>query len=116
MNAMEITSLEQVPAAINALLKQNIEMKGLVETLSQERLPAEEIPIDIDEAAEILKLAKPTVYTKVSKREIPCIKHGKRLLFYRSELLSYIQQGRRKTVKDIEAEVPSLLKKKGGRK
>ena len=50
--------------------------------------------LTIQEAAEFLSLTVPTMYSKVSKGELPVMKRSKRLYFSRTELLEYLKQGR----------------------
>jgi excisionase family DNA binding protein len=70
--------------------------------------------LTIQEAAEFLSLTVPTVYSKVSKGELPVMKRSKRLYFSNVELLHYLKQGRKKSNSDIEDEAKTYLKKKGG--
>lgn len=65
----------------------------------------------IDQAAKFLNLSKPTLYSKVSRSEIPYMKRSKRLYFSRLELMEYLKQGRRKTNDEIAAEAHTYLKK-----
>src|SRR5690554_1525220 len=65
--------------------------------------------LTIQEAAEFLSLAVPTMYSKVSKGELPVMKQGKRLYFSRTELLDYLKEGRRKTNAEIEQEAEAYL-------
>jgi len=46
--------------------------------------------INIDQAAEFLKVAKQTLYTRTSEGTIPFTKKGKRLLFKKTELLGWL--------------------------
>ena len=71
--------------------------------------------LTIQQAAEFLSLSVPTLYTKVSKSELPVMKRGKRLYFSRTELMDYIKEGRKKSNTEIEAEAEAYLsdKKKG---
>ncbi len=71
--------------------------------------------LTIQEAAEFLSLTVPTMYSKVSKGELPVMKRSKRLYFSRTELLEYIKAGRKKSNAEIEAEAEAYLsnKKKG---
>lgn len=71
-----------------------------------------ESPIFTKEAAEFIGVAVPTMYSKVSKGEIPVSKRGKRLYFFHSELLQYLKEGRKKSNSEIKAEVDELLTKK----
>ncbi|HZK07266.1 MAG TPA: helix-turn-helix domain-containing protein [Bacteroidales bacterium] len=52
----------------------------------------ETILMTIAEAASFLNCAIPTIYAKVSKRQIPFHKQGKRLYFNKKELIDWIQQ------------------------
>ena len=65
--------------------------------------------LTIQEAAEFLSLTVPTMYSKVSKREIPCMKRSKRLYFSRTELLEYLKDGRKKSSAEIEQEAKAYL-------
>ncbi len=71
--------------------------------------------LTIQEAAEFLSLTVPTMYSKVSKGELPVMKGSKRLYFSRTELLEYLKDGRKKSNAEIEAEAEAYLsdKKKG---
>jgi excisionase family DNA binding protein len=56
----------------------------------------EDVIMTIQEAAEFLSLTVPTMYSKVSKGELPFMKRGKRLYFSRTELMEYVKAGRKK--------------------
>jgi excisionase family DNA binding protein len=61
-------------------------------------------PLTIDEASKFLQIPKATLYAFTSKREIPFHKVGKGLLFFKAELLAWVEEGKKKTKKEIEAE------------
>jgi excisionase family DNA binding protein len=65
--------------------------------------------LTIQAAAEFLSLTVPTMYSKVSKGELPVMKRGKRLYFSRTELMEYIKEGRKKSTAEIEAEAKAYL-------
>lgn len=65
--------------------------------------------LTIQEAAKFLSLSVPTMYSKVSRSEIPSRKAGKRLYFLRSELMEQLNRGRRKTAGEIEQEAKAYL-------
>ncbi|MEZ5031621.1 MAG: helix-turn-helix domain-containing protein [Saprospiraceae bacterium] len=56
--------------------------------------------LTIEEASIFLNLAKPTIYSLTSRRELPFFKTGKKLYFKRSELLSWIEKGKQKTIEE----------------
>ncbi|MFC6269432.1 helix-turn-helix domain-containing protein [Frigoriflavimonas asaccharolytica] len=103
MEANEI-SFENLPKAVAHLVSEIAKIKFLVERKEAVKIPQKRIPIDIVEACRIIGKAKPTVYTLVRKRLIPCYKNGKKLYFFEDELLDWISQGRKKTMQEIEAE------------
>jgi excisionase family DNA binding protein len=100
---------------LSSLIQSSVR-KVLKETPPQTVEPTEqpEQLLTIQQAAEFLSLTVPTMYSKVSKREIPCMKRSKRLYFSRTELLEYLKQGRKKSNAEIEQEAEAYLKKKGG--
>lgn len=62
------------------------------------------------------KPSKATVYGWVNAGTIPVHKGGKKLRFLKSEIDSWMKQGRRKTLSEIAGEAEQYLtKKKGGR-
>ena len=66
--------------------------------------------LTIDEVATLLHLTKPTVYSKVSKNELPGVcKQGKRLYFDHQTIIDWIKQGRKKSNAEIEAEAKAYL-------
>lgn len=61
--------------------------------------------------------AAPTVYAWVSQRLIPNHKHGKKLMFLKSEIDEWLKTGRRKTHAELKAEAESFVaSKKGGKR
>ncbi|MGQ0826968.1 MAG: helix-turn-helix domain-containing protein [Bacteroidota bacterium] len=71
--------------------------------------PLPDIPseiLSVDEAADFLNLARQTLYGFTSRREIPFMKKGKKLYFKRSELESWLLEGKRKTIKEMQNEHP----------
>lgn len=69
----------------------------------------------VQEAAEFLNLSVPTIYSKVSRNELPFMKRSKRLYFSNIELLKYLKEGRRRTQAELKAEAEAYCqtKKKG---
>ena len=67
---------------------------------------------DVQEAANFLKLTPDTIYTKVSRGELPVMKRGKRLYFSSTELLAYLKEGRKKTVSETDRAAEEYMKKR----
>ena len=73
---------------VNSCLKNN----------TQESKPTTEQPeqlLTVQEAAQFLNLTVPTIYSKVSKGELPVMKRIKRLYFSNLELMEYLKEGRK---------------------
>lgn len=110
-------TFEQLPQAVTMLTKEVSELKRLL-IEKQEQIPCEqpEQLLTIDEVSSLLHIAKPTVYSKVSKNELPGVcKQGKRLYFDRQIIIDWVKQGRKKSNAEIqqEAEAYLLNNKKG---
>ena len=111
----QVLTFEQLPEAVTILTKKVSELTRLiVEKQAQTPTDEPERFLNIEEAADFLRLAIPTVYSKVSRGELPVMKQGKRLYFSRAELLDYLKAGRKKTNAEIEQDAESYLSKKGG--
>ena len=66
--------------------------------------------LNIQEASKLLNLSVSTIYSKVCKREIPVNKQGKRIYFYRHELMKWIKSGRVKTYFEIQNDIEKRSK------
>ncbi len=65
--------------------------------------------LTIQEAAQFLNLTVPTIYSKVSKGELPVMKRSKRLYFSSTELIEYLKEGRKKSNAEIDQEAEAYL-------
>lgn len=107
----------------NSILLQNLDVEQLTTLMGdvfdakitafqkQVSTPTTEVLYTIQQASEFLNLSVPTIYSKVSKGELPVMKKGKKLYFSSIELMQFIKDGRRKTNLEIEAEAVKYLKK-----
>lgn len=106
----QILTFNDLPNAVKMLTKEVSELKRLL--IEKQEHPPTEQPeqlLTIQEAAEFLSLAVPTMYSKVSKGELPVMKQGKRLYFSSTELMEYIKEGRKKSNAEIEQEAEAYL-------
>jgi len=116
------------PCRIVALNINNVTMKNLFNEIEErlnnienlitelknkpnqvEQKAASEQLLTIQEAAQFLNLTVPTIYSKVSKRELPVMKRGKRLYFSSIELMEYLKGGKRKSNAELEDEAKAYL-------
>lgn len=65
--------------------------------------------LTVQKAAQFLNLTVPTIYSKVSKGELPVMKRSKRLYFSSTELMEYLKEGRKKSNAEIEKEAEAYL-------
>ena len=110
---MENLTFDQLPIAVSQLTKKLDHIERLL--LDREQQPTEqpqEQYLLAPETAKFLGIALATLYSKVSRGELPYMKRGKRLHFSRAELTEYLKGGRRLTNAEIEAEAHTYLKKK----
>jgi len=108
---MENLTFDKLPEAVTMLTKEVSELKRLlIEKQEQPTTDQPEQLLTIDEVATLLHLTKPTVYSKVSKNELPGVcKQGKRLYFDRQTIIDWIKQGRKKSNAEIEQEAKAYL-------
>ena len=103
-------TFDQLPKAVTMLTKEVSELKRLL-IEKQEQTPTEqpEQLLTVQEAAQFLNLTVPTIYSKVSKGELPVMKRSKRLYFSSTELMAYLKEGRKKSNAEIEQEAEAYL-------
>lgn len=90
-------NLEELEALV-----QNSVRKVLAEQQPEKKYLQQVDILNLQEASEFINLAKPTIYGLVNQRKIPYYKNGKKLYFKRSELQSWIEAGKHKTIAEIE--------------
>jgi len=114
----QVLTFDQLPKAVTMLTNEVSELKRLLmERQAEPSTKSNDNPLSIREAAEFLNLSVPTLYSKVSRGELPVMKRGKRLYFSKLELMDYLKAGRRKSNAEIAAEaeaVQYLIKSKKG--
>jgi excisionase family DNA binding protein len=107
---IETLTFDKLPEAVTMLTKEVSELKRLlIEKQEQLSNDTPEQLLTIQEAAEFLSLTVPTIYSKVSKGELPVMKRSKRLYFSSAELLNYLKDGRKKSNAEIEQEAKIYL-------
>ena len=92
--ANEIT-FDKLPQAVGYLTEQVERIHKIVAALQPQTAIDKHRIVEIDEACQITRKAKPTIYTLARKGLIPAYKRGKKLYFYEDELLQWIESGRK---------------------
>ena len=91
-------SFDSIPSELAEVKSEIKEIKRLLSLNTPENIE-KEIWLTIDQLCQYLpyKPAKPTIYGKVQKKEIPHYKKGKHLYFLQSEIDIWLKEGRRLT-------------------
>lgn len=107
---MENLSFDQLPQAVGKLIQkvENLESLLLDQTQNKEREDEDKL-FTVLEAAQFLNLKTSTIYSKVSRGELPVMKRSKRLYFSKIELLSYLKQGRKLSNSQVDQKVGKYL-------
>lgn len=105
---MEIT-FDQLPAAVSNLACEVSEIKRLLQKKETNPQPEADELLTVQDTAKFLSLSVPTVYTLISKGDLPVMKRSKRCYFSKVELINYLKQGRKKTLAETKAEAENYL-------
>ncbi len=100
---METTlKFEDLPGAIQII---DHRLERIEEVLKNQPAREPDRMFTVPEVAEYLHLSTPSIYRLISSRQIPHQKRGKRVYFRKSEIDSWLSQGRRKTVEEIRKDL-----------
>lgn len=94
---MKLT-FEELPKEVGKLIERLDRFENLLLEIKQSAGTDKEEVLDIKGAAELLDLKPATLYSKVSKGEIPASKQGRKLVFSRSKLVEWCLQGERENI------------------
>lgn len=106
---MKPFTFDQIPVMMNKIHDKLEYLEKLIVRISNVEENKEEL-LNIQEASKLLNLSVSTIYSKVCKREIPVNKQGKRIYFYRHELMKWIKSGRVKTYLEIQNDIEKRSK------
>jgi hypothetical protein len=110
---MDTITFEQLPAAFACLLSK---VENIERLLQQRQEPTKEVDqwFDLTELCNYLpdRPAKATVYGWIHSSLIPCHKGQKRLRFLKSEIDTWLMEGRKKTLLQIAGETDQYLTRK----
>jgi excisionase family DNA binding protein len=111
---MDSITFEQLPIAVSQLNQklENIERLLISQSNKDNPKETEEKLLTVEAAASFLSLSVPTIYSKVSRNELPFMKRGKRLYFSQIELLEYLKRGRVKSNDELQLEAALYTSKK----
>jgi excisionase family DNA binding protein len=105
---METPTFDQLPQMVGKLFDKLSKIESLLQEKEQVIQQTDEL-LSVTQTAELLNLSVTTIYGKVSRKEIPVNKQGKRLYFYRSQLSDWIKTGKKKMLFEIDKEAADHL-------
>ncbi|MDB5287366.1 MAG: hypothetical protein JWR05_2315 [Mucilaginibacter sp.] len=97
---MEPFNFNELPEVVRRLFEKVERIEIMLEQFEPKEDDENEL-LNIQEAAAFLKVSVAAIYTKVSRKEIPVSKPGRRLYFNKTELKDWIRQGKRKTLNEL---------------
>lgn len=109
---MKNLSFDQIPEAICTLFAKMENIECLLVDAAKKPNQEEDQIFTVEECAEFLKLAKPTIYGLINKGQIPVMKRSKRCYFSKAELIKYLQEGKQKSHSEIEVNANSYQRAK----
>lgn len=73
--------------------------KNSVKQIEATEINSQKRYLTLDELAELLSIPRNTIYAKTSRREIPFLKVGRRLMFDRHEIEKWLSESQKKVLK-----------------
>jgi excisionase family DNA binding protein len=107
---METPTFDQLPQMVGKLFDKLSKIESLLQEKEKVIQQTDEL-LSVTQTAEFLNLSVTTIYGKVSRKEIPVNKQGKRLYFYRSQLSDWIKAGKKKMLFEVDKEAADHLSK-----
>ena len=90
---------EDLPDAVSQLIEQNKLILKLMQEANFSKENDEEV-LTLTRICELLELKRQTIYSYVSKKQIPYHKKGGKLYFFRKEVLVWIKTETKKRIAD----------------
>ncbi|WP_439487219.1 helix-turn-helix domain-containing protein [Algoriphagus sp.] len=90
---------EDLPEAVSQLIEQN---KLILKLMQEANFPKEndEEVLTLTRICELLELKRQTIYSYVSKKQIPYHKKAGKLYFFRKEILAWVKTETKKRIVD----------------
>ncbi len=99
---MDNITFDTMPKALAEMYRR---LERIEDLLLERSMPEQEPDIlNIQQASKLLNLTVPTIYSKVSRRELPFSKRGKKLYFLKTELLAFVKEGRHLTTDEVRTQ------------
>jgi len=106
---MKPFTFDQIPIMMNKLHDKLEHLEKLILRISITEENKDEL-LNVGEASKLLNLSVATIYSKICRKEIPFNKKGKRIYFYKHELIKWIKSGRVKTYAEMKKDIEKRSK------
>ncbi|MFH6991682.1 helix-turn-helix domain-containing protein [Flavobacterium sp. FlaQc-48] len=106
---MKPFTFDQIPIMMSKLHDKLEHLEKLILKISITEENKNEL-LNVEQASKLLNLSVATIYSKVCRKEIPVNKKGKRIYFYRHELMKWIKSGRVKTYTEMKNDIEKRSK------
>ena len=111
-------SFDDLPMAVSQLTDKVNSIYSMLarHSMPQESPQTEDKLLSVREASTLLRLTVPTIYSKVSRGELPCMKQGNRLYFSLAEITAHLRSGKKRSAAELTAQAEEFCnRKEGGR-
>jgi predicted DNA-binding transcriptional regulator AlpA len=100
---------ENLPSAVAEILRRQSVLEDLILNKAE---PEADNPLNIKEAAKLIGKTVVTLYGYCQRNEMPFNRQGNRLIFFKSEIILWLKEGKEKTLKEIESDTNLYLSNK----
>lgn len=99
----ETTTFNDLPKVVGQVLNKVERLERVLDIIKDEitrnhTISSEHIPMTLDEACDFLKMKKSTMYYHVERGNITATKRGKNYIFFKDELIRWLESGRKNQV------------------
>tara|TARA_B100000700_G_C14635349_1_gene664781 strand:- start:27 stop:341 length:315 start_codon:yes stop_codon:yes gene_type:complete len=91
-------SFDKLPQAVQGLYSKLEQIEKLLNEKTQDK---QDELLSVEECAKFLRVKTSTIYVLNSKGVLPYLKRSKKCYYYKSDILKYLEKGRRKTTNQI---------------
>lgn len=112
-NSNVFTALEMILEQMDEM-RQSIKLIATPVESNQESFSRSE-PLDLEQVCRLTKKARSTIYRHCSKGSMPCYKNGKKLYFFRDEVMEWIRKEKKQNGADFMLEAENLYATKRAR-
>ncbi len=104
-------AFEQTQQDVAEVKKDLKELKAFLLIMAESQIQADD-PKPIEEIEKLTGYTKNTIYGYCRENKIPHHKKNGRLFFFKSEIINWIKEGKRKTIQEVEEDADLILSKK----